>query len=98
MTIEHPADLRRAAVLAALGLIVLAALGGCSREPASEPVAAAVDDTAAEHAVKHANPTYRCPMHPDVVRDEPGECPICGMELVEVKAEESAEAAGAAAR
>lgn len=92
MTIEHAADLRRAAVLAALGLILLATLGGCSREPASEPVAAAVDDTAAEHAVKHANPTYRCPMHPDVVRDEPGECPICGMELVEVKPEESAEA------
>jgi Cu(I)/Ag(I) efflux system membrane fusion protein len=98
MTIEHPADLRRAAVLAALGLILFATLGGCSREPASEPVAAAGDDTTAEHAVKHENPTYRCPMHPDVVRDEPGKCPICGMELVEVEPQETAEAAAAEVR
>jgi Cu(I)/Ag(I) efflux system membrane fusion protein len=27
---------------------------------------------------------YICPMHPDVVRDEPGECPICGMALEQV--------------
>ncbi len=25
---------------------------------------------------------YTCPMHPEVVRDEPGSCPICGMDLV----------------
>ncbi len=25
---------------------------------------------------------YTCPMHPDVVRDEPGQCPKCGMNLV----------------
>ena len=24
---------------------------------------------------------YVCPMHPDIVRNEPGECPICGMAL-----------------
>src|SRR5215204_408346 len=24
---------------------------------------------------------YYCPMHPSVVRDEPGTCPICGMTL-----------------
>lgn len=25
---------------------------------------------------------YTCPMHPTVVQDEPGKCPICGMDLV----------------
>jgi Cu(I)/Ag(I) efflux system membrane fusion protein len=25
---------------------------------------------------------YRCPMHPAIVQDHPGECPICGMTLV----------------
>jgi membrane fusion protein, copper/silver efflux system len=25
---------------------------------------------------------YTCPMHPSVVRDAPGQCPICGMDLV----------------
>jgi Cu(I)/Ag(I) efflux system membrane fusion protein len=24
---------------------------------------------------------YSCPMHPDIIRDEPGRCPVCGMEL-----------------
>ena len=26
-------------------------------------------------------PVYTCPMHPEVVRSEPGSCPICGMAL-----------------
>ncbi|MCB9799240.1 MAG: efflux RND transporter periplasmic adaptor subunit [Candidatus Omnitrophica bacterium] len=26
-----------------------------------------------------------CPMHPEIVRDEKGDCPICGMELVQPK-------------
>ena len=29
---------------------------------------------------------YVCPMHPEIVRDHPDHCPICGMELVPVKA------------
>ena len=28
---------------------------------------------------------FTCPMHPEIVRDEPGNCPICGMNLVPVK-------------
>jgi Cu(I)/Ag(I) efflux system membrane fusion protein/cobalt-zinc-cadmium efflux system membrane fusion protein len=35
---------------------------------------------------------YQCPMDPQVVQNEPGDCPICGMALVEVK--ESASASG----
>ena len=28
-----------------------------------------------------AGATYTCPMHPEIVRDQPGSCPICGMAL-----------------
>jgi len=28
------------------------------------------------------NEYYTCPMHPNIVQNEPGECPICGMDLV----------------
>ncbi len=34
---------------------------------------------------------YSCPMHPEIIRDEPGDCSICGMDLVPVKANTSAE-------
>jgi len=27
---------------------------------------------------------YQCPMHPTIVQDHPGDCPICGMKLVKV--------------
>jgi hypothetical protein len=30
---------------------------------------------------------YTCPMHPEVVLDKPGNCPKCGMKLVEKKAD-----------
>ena len=76
--------------LALLALLALLAVG-CARSPdvppASEPASAAANDTAVEHAVKHMDPKYRCPMHPDVVRDAPGTCPICGMTLVKIEPE-----------
>ncbi|WP_236634447.1 copper-transporting P-type ATPase, partial [Pedobacter antarcticus] len=25
---------------------------------------------------------YSCPMHPEIIRDQPGACPICGMDLI----------------
>ncbi|HEY8689844.1 MAG TPA: efflux RND transporter periplasmic adaptor subunit [Chitinophagaceae bacterium] len=31
------------------------------------------------HAAKEI---YTCPMHPQIIRDKPGDCPICGMKLV----------------
>jgi membrane fusion protein, copper/silver efflux system len=30
----------------------------------------------------HADLEYTCPMHPTVISDRPGSCPVCGMDLV----------------
>jgi Cu(I)/Ag(I) efflux system membrane fusion protein len=77
-------------------LLLALVLAGCSKQQPSEPLRNAVDDTLPEHALKHTNPKYRCPMHPDIVRDEPGTCPVCGMTLVKVEpASEPAPAAAA---
>lgn len=32
--------------------------------------------------MKHQNEVYTCSMHPEVIKDKPGSCPICGMALV----------------
>ena len=32
--------------------------------------------------------SYICPMHPEIVSDKPGSCPVCGMHLVKQKKEE----------
>jgi Cu(I)/Ag(I) efflux system membrane fusion protein len=41
---------------------------------------------------------YQCPMHPTVVKDAPGTCPICGMNLVPMAAHDHAGATPAAAQ
>jgi len=48
-------------------------------------------DLVEEMSLKAAGATYTCPMHPEIIRDEPGSCPICGMDLVPMEADSSAE-------
>ncbi|MGD8937821.1 MAG: efflux RND transporter periplasmic adaptor subunit, partial [Gammaproteobacteria bacterium] len=49
----------------------------------SESLAEVMDDTALEHAAKHAQQNYVCPMHPEIISNDPNAtCPICGMDLV----------------
>ncbi|MVT07917.1 efflux RND transporter periplasmic adaptor subunit [Chitinophaga tropicalis] len=52
-----------------LGLsVVLAGLTSCKEKTAQK-----------EH---QAEQLYTCPMHPQIMRNKPGQCPICGMDLV----------------
>ena len=55
-----------------------------SAAPADDPIARLTGDD---------DPIWTCPMHPQIVRDEPGNCPICGMRLVEREDGRSGEAA-----
>ncbi len=56
-------------------------------EAPSVPSPSTASTLAAHEPLDHAGAdagaiSYVCPMHPDVVRAEPGTCPKCGMRLV----------------
>lgn len=59
-----------------LPLILLAACSGKQEEAAH---------AAHDHEGQQSGETYTCPMHPQVIQDKPGTCPICGMDLVKVQ-------------
>ncbi|WP_175471011.1 efflux RND transporter periplasmic adaptor subunit [Hymenobacter psychrophilus] len=64
--------LGRLAVL--LAGLAATACSGKPENPAGDPAAATAPAAAAD--------VYTCSMHPQILRDEPGDCPICGMNLV----------------
>jgi Cu(I)/Ag(I) efflux system membrane fusion protein len=75
----------------AVGMLVLllSLAAGCGGEADTSGAPPAGDETALAHAAKHLDPTYVCPMHPQIVRDRQGSCPICGMDLVAKAQEET---------
>ena len=76
-----------AAALAATAL-ASAALGGGAvhllthNDEAPGTHASAPAATTTPEASEPAATKYQCPMHPSIVQDHPGKCPICGMDLV----------------
>jgi P-type Cu+ transporter len=52
---------------------------GCQAKFEADPEKYLSDRTAPEPMPKGTQ--YTCPMHPEIVRDEPDSCPICGMAL-----------------
>jgi hypothetical protein len=61
----------RPALIALILSVVVHGVTGCNKSTPSERGAQAHQ--------------YTCPMHPEVVKDAPGNCPKCGMKLVEKK-------------
>jgi membrane fusion protein, copper/silver efflux system len=65
-TSRRIARLVLAVALAAVAPAVLVFSAGCRKKETTEVAAK----------------RYQCPMHPEIIRDKPGDCPICGMKLV----------------
>jgi hypothetical protein len=57
--------------------------GKPAAQAGGNPDAAQAGQQAAGKTPNAEGKVWTCPMHPNVVRDQPGLCPICGMELVE---------------
>jgi Cu(I)/Ag(I) efflux system membrane fusion protein len=68
---DHPGD----CPICGMKLVKVAAGGGPSAGPTPAPVAAHVEE----------KDQWQCPMHPSIVQDHPGDCPVCGMRLVKVE-------------
>ncbi len=75
-----PSENNRALVLSAALFVAMLAgsffFQGCS---------SGSDDTVSAKMPDSKKDLYTCPMHPTVVQEEPGTCPICKMDLVPMK-------------
>ncbi len=77
---SHTIKLLLGVIIIAGGLVLLGCSDDSSRTLTRE----------AQAQVEEGNQLYTCSMHPEVIRDEPGDCPICGMDLVSLKNQEAA--------
>lgn len=72
-------------ILISLLILLLIAAGFSVSWLLSQSATESEHESALEHSAKHLDVDYQCPMHPDVIRSEPGSCPICGMDLVPIE-------------
>ena len=75
--------------LSGLPLLLAVACGGLPSsggdEPATSPAAAAATTASGDQGEPTTTGLWTCGMHPEVVQDHPGECPICGMDLEPIR-------------
>jgi len=72
-----------AAIAIVIALVIAVGIGWYAGQ-SSVPMQM-TSETAVEHSVKHLDSKYQCPMHPNIVKDKEGSCPICGMTLIPVE-------------
>ncbi len=63
--------------LATLLTVLMLLVVGCTRKESTEK-----NESAASHQHDQMKEVWTCPMHPQIKKDGPGKCPICGMDLV----------------
>ncbi len=76
----------------ALGLVALGLIAGVGATLLLLPRANGDHDHGAATATAPAKQMYQCPMHPQIIQDHAGACPICGMDLVPMDGEGTAAA------
>ncbi len=74
----------RAALYGGIALLTVLLASGCKPKADTAAVTMPMQDAAAKPGA--GKQLYQCSMHPNVVSDKPGKCPICGMDLQPVKA------------
>ncbi|WP_257449197.1 efflux RND transporter periplasmic adaptor subunit [Archangium lipolyticum] len=85
---QPPARRRFGAAALIATALASAGLGGgvvhllAHQDEAHDAHAVAPSATTTPGASEPAATKYQCPMHPSIVQDHPGKCPICGMDLV----------------
>jgi multidrug efflux pump subunit AcrA (membrane-fusion protein) len=68
----------------ALWLLLALFFAACESNTRQQESSAPASPNAGHAGHNHASAAeeYTCPMHPQIVQDKPGSCPICGMDLV----------------
>lgn len=84
---------RSAAGLVASGIALLAVIGALGFLLLGGPRAGSTPGAAAttKQAAVSGKQLYISTMHPWIVQDHPGTCPICGMELVKMSPDQQAQ-------
>lgn len=87
-------NLIKGASLIAGGILIGALLFSSSGNKATNNQTSDTEAEAHDHSEEDEETTWTCSMHPQIREDEPGDCPICGMELIPAEEDETSEDPG----